>query len=96
MNKFRIRVEAQNYGRYFAVLLTNGRRVGKTVEWVDVPDHAYREPTIRLEKTAAQELMDDLWQCGIRPSEGTGSAGAMRATEKHLTDMRRLVFDKET
>ena len=37
-------------------------------------------------------LMDDLWQCGLRPSEGTGSAGALAATQKHLDDMRKLVF----
>jgi hypothetical protein len=30
--------------------------------------------------------------CGLRPSEGTGSAGALAATERHLKDMQRLVF----
>ena len=51
-------------------------------------------PTFSLTRTAAQELMDNLWTCGLRPSEGTGSAGALAATQKHLDDMRRLVFDK--
>lgn len=49
-------------------------------------------PTFRLGVTAAQELMDNLWSCGLRPSEGTGSAGALAATERHLQDMRKLVF----
>ncbi len=40
----------------------------------------------------AQNLMDSLWDLGFRPSEGTGSAGAMAATQKHLEDMRKLVF----
>ena len=31
-------------------------------------------------------------QCGIRPSEGSGSAGSLAATERHLHDMRALVF----
>ncbi len=39
--------------------------------------------------------MDDLWAAGLRPTEGTGSAGALRAVERHLEDMRRLVFEKE-
>ncbi len=53
-----------------------------------------REPTAAvLDKIAAQQLMDDLWQCGIRPSEGSGSAGALAATERHLADMRKLVFE---
>jgi hypothetical protein len=37
--------------------------------------------------------MDALWSIGTRPTEGTGSAGAMAATVKHLEDMRKLVFD---
>jgi len=50
------------------------------------------EPTFSITQTEAQELMDSLWQAGIRPSEGTGSAGQLAATQKHLDDMRKLVF----
>jgi hypothetical protein len=39
-------------------------------------DHIYAEN--------AQVLMDDLWRCGIRPTEGAGSAGAMNAVQEHL------------
>lgn len=49
-------------------------------------------PTFSLTPTAAQELIDRLWDCGLRPSEGAGSAGALAATQKHLGDMRTLVF----
>lgn len=45
-----------------------------------------------LNKDSAQSFMDELWNCGIRPSEGTGSAGSLAATQKHLEDMRSLVF----
>jgi hypothetical protein len=38
----------------------------------------------------AQELMDSLWQCGLRPSEGSGSAGSLKATQDHLKDMQEL------
>jgi hypothetical protein len=51
------------------------------------------EPQLDLNDSEAQSLMDQLWQCGIRPTEGTGSAGAMAATQSHLADLRRLVFD---
>jgi hypothetical protein len=43
---------------------------------------------------AAQQLMDDIWECGLRPSEGTGSAGSLAATQRHLDDMRKIVFHK--
>lgn len=39
--------------------------------------------------------MDDLWRAGFRPTEGKGSAGALKAVEYHLEDMRRLVFKDE-
>jgi hypothetical protein len=55
---------------------------------------AEQRPFLTIDATAAQELMDTLWDCGLRPSEGSGSAGAMAATQKHLEDMRRLVFEK--
>lgn len=50
------------------------------------------EPTCRLTAHAAQMLMDELWQCGLRPSEGTGSAGSLAATEAHLRDMRSVAM----
>jgi hypothetical protein len=49
-------------------------------------------PSFTLDIEQAQTLMDDLWNAGIRPTEGSGSAGAMRAVERHLEDMRTLVF----
>lgn len=52
------------------------------------------EPSFYMSNTDCQELIDELWRSGFRPSEGTGSAGALSATQKHLEDMRRLVFDK--
>jgi hypothetical protein len=52
---------------------------------------SFVQPTFRLSNTAAQVLMDDLWNAGLRPTEGAGSAGSLRATEKHLNDMRRIV-----
>jgi hypothetical protein len=46
----------------------------------------------RLPYELAQRLMDELWHCGLRPSEGTGSAGSLKATQDHLQDMRKIVW----
>ena len=54
---------------------------------------AITEPTARLENEEAQFLIDELWRCGLRPSEGTGSAGSLAATERHLKDMQTITFD---
>ncbi len=48
---------------------------------------------ISLRNKEAQSLMDQLWSCGLRPSEGSGSAGALAATERHLTDLQKLCFE---
>ncbi len=37
-----------------------------------------------------QVLMDDLWKCGVRPTEAVGSVGQLDAVQKHLKDMRRI------
>lgn len=50
-------------------------------------------PTMTMNMKTAQHLMDELWRCGLRPAEGSGSAGALKATERHLEDMRTLVFN---
>ena len=44
---------------------------------------------------APQVLIDSLWDAGIRPTKGAGSAGAFDAVKYHLEDMRRLVFKPE-
>lgn len=49
-------------------------------------------PTLSMQDEQCQQLMDELWRVGFRPSEGSGSAGSLAATERHLADMRHLVF----
>ena len=51
-------------------------------------------PAFRLLRDEAQELMDQLWYVGIRPTEGTGSTGSLAATQKHLEDMRKIAFNQ--
>jgi len=72
------------------LLLADESSVTK-LEWSMVDEGAMVEPTFSLDHPEAQMLMDDLWHAGIRPSEGSGSTGQMRATEHHLNDMRKIV-----
>lgn len=52
--------------------------------------------TGRLSIEDAQDIVDQLWQCGIRPSEAMGIAGALSATERHLDDLRKIVFQRDS
>lgn len=63
--------------------------------FVQHAEGARQGPSVILSIQGAQTLMDDLWQAGLRPTEGAGSAGSMAATQRHLDDMRRLVFDAD-
>lgn len=74
----------------------NGQHsVPKPIEWETVGElelaSKYPTPSFNLSHTDAQALMDELWNCGLRPTEGTGSAGALAATQKHLEDERQMV-----
>jgi hypothetical protein len=49
-------------------------------------------PFISMETEDAQALIDELWRAGLRPTEGSGSAGSLAATERHLADSRAVMF----
>lgn len=51
-------------------------------------------PFYTLSISESQVIMDDLWSAGIRPSEGSGSAGSLKATQDHLADMKTILFHK--
>lgn len=64
-----------------------------TLEELTPENEGHEQPaTLSLQQDEAQQLMDDLWRCGLRPSEGSGSAGQLAATQSHLSDMRKLAF----
>ena len=68
-------------------------RLAKTINY-DIKLEPFEQrggPTAMMTIKAAQRLADSLWDAGIRPSAGHGSAGQLGATEKHLSDMRGLV-----
>lgn len=66
--------------------------VAAPLEFSKVEPGAFTQPTFQLTNEEAQDLIDDLWRCGLRPTEGTGSAGSLKATQNHLEDMRTLTF----
>jgi len=89
----RFKAERKIYNDAIALYLEVGdRRFATGIEVKRFDEGSYVEPFMNVDFTAAQGLMDELWHVGLRPSEGSGSAGALAATERHLKDMQRLVF----
>lgn len=96
-----IRAVKNNWEDGVSLLVCQKDYHGKTIAVVKdmtithIQQGEFVEPTVRITNEAAQVLMDELWNCGLRPTEGTGSAGALAATQRHLEDMRTLVFKVE-
>lgn len=51
----------------------------------------YESPALELTEADAQNLIDELWHLGVRPTEGHGSTGQLAATEKHLDHTTALL-----
>lgn len=103
--KTRIRVVSSEWsGGYEMLIAQEGRTeedfyVGK-LEMEKVEVGAIIEPTltisrkeIRMGNDPIQGLMDNLWQLGLRPSNGVSNAGQLQATQDHLKDMQKISFD---
>ena len=95
--EFMARREEWNSGiSLYARKITEGMGVvmARPLELSQYDQGSIAEPFAMIGIQEAQQLIDELWQCGLRPSEGTGSAGSLKATETHLDDMRKIVFKK--
>lgn len=90
--KMELRAVSAPWHRGVELLVRKGHSIGIAVTMEAMSPGSYIEPTLTIDNTAAQTLIDDLWAAGFRPTEGAGSAGQLAATQKHLEDMRTLVF----
>lgn len=81
---FDIMGEANRHYLLERVLNDDGSSLGFKMDFLPQQPQLSSSPSFQLNVQEAQKLMDDLWNCGLRPSEGTGSAGALAATQEHL------------
>ena len=94
-DKIEIRATAAPWHKGVELLVINGEGVGVNITFQKAEEGLRVDPTVVIHNAEAQTLMDDLWEAGFRPTEGAGSAGSLLATQKHLEDMRKLVFKGE-
>lgn len=111
MNKqqgFRCVAERHHFGQTVSIYMVQETpthvSVAQPIQMMSVPkeDVSTFPALMSMSMGMAQELMDSLWQAGLRPSEGTGSAGALKATQDHIKDLRdqiavlsRLLYIKD-
>ena len=92
--KYEIRAQNQPWysGIAFMVFDNINGHIANKIEFEKETDRfATDVPLISIDNSAAQLLMDDLWHCGIRPTEKVGTVGQLKATENHLHDMQEIV-----
>ncbi len=56
--------------------------------------HLEPAPLFQLGPDEAQALIDQLWDCGLRPTQGKQSEGVIASQARHLEDMRAIAFAK--
>ena len=92
--KIHVRVNRPIWASGVEILITQGRSVGKSIVMEELEEGLMCCPTFNIDNSEAQELIDGLWASGFRPSEGSGSAGSLKATENHLADMRLIAMNR--
>jgi hypothetical protein len=92
MNKIEFRANIEPWRNCIDLRIrANGDDMALPVVFQKAEPNTYYDPAMSFTVDSAQELMDELWRCGIRPAEGSGSAGSLAATQRHLDDMRALI-----
>lgn len=94
----RIRAERETYtdaiALHIALEFEDGFSVAEPISFKHLEQGAIAPSCMALKQTDAQRLMDELWNVGLRPSEGSGSAGQLAAVQNHLEDMRTIAMSQ--
>lgn len=78
-------------GLYLAFEDREKRLMAEPLELVPLEDgFEPSAPTLKLSREDMIHLMDELWECGVRPSREVSSTGQMESIKRHLEDMRTL------
>jgi len=98
-DNIRILARKQNWENLIALLICefkNGQKSAivkpENIILTKIEDHE-ANPSFYLTLQSAKILMDELWNCGIRPTKYDGNKGQLKSIEYHLEDMRKLTFD---
>lgn len=77
-----------NYNAYLKI-------TAKGSEWVEVKDGDPWKPTLTLDPEITRELAKEMARLNIKTPDQNNLEGKLGATERHLEDMRTLVFKKK-
>jgi hypothetical protein len=88
--------------RRLSIALFAGQRINHewhsftlgSTEPVKVDERLPQDPLLYLDDGAAQSLLDQLWNMGLRPKAVMTADATNKAQAEHLADMRAIAFAK--
>lgn len=92
------RIYANDFAVYFAArdLQNNTLSAGRSITFDRIDEgQTMGDPPLTLSFDEAQRLAEELWRAGVRPKYAGGDSGGIAATERHLKDLQRIVFNKD-
>lgn len=92
MKRIEFYAERSGFGLGLSLHARIDGAVASPVIFSETAEGVITPPVLQFDMTSAQRLMDELWQCGVRPTEGAGSAGQSAAMQSHLDDLRTIAF----
>lgn len=73
------------------VYIRKGREFAKSVVMEAVKEGHYVEPSFCLSSEMAQQLCDNLWRIGFRPSRAQDASPVIEAKQQHIDDLRGVL-----
>lgn len=92
MKRIEFYAERSSFGAGLSLHARIDGAVAAPAIFSELPEGVMTPPMLQFDMVAAQRLMDELWHCGLRPTEGSGSAGQSAAMQNHLADLRAIAF----
>jgi hypothetical protein len=86
---------SDNYEIYIFRKMEDGYSLVEDMTFKDVPKEEASQrpyPTMMLDPTAIQELMNELYLLGFRPKNMPDETGKVEALEAHLKDLRDILY----
>ena len=81
----------QGYKVYCILEDSEGYSVAGPLTMERTDEYANPYPSFEIGNEAMQEIMNQLWNFGFRPTEEVATVGQLSAMKEHITDLRYVV-----
>ena len=68
------------------------RKFADQFVYLDTPEDTLTDPALSVDCDVAQQIMDDLWRTGLRPTNIRKEDLALSAKDDHIKDLQRVAF----